>query len=128
MKRTIFVGITTALALIVLTAGLAYANSRWDNHPGTGSAPASQVRRGPMQPSGSATDRASCGHYAVRERTATRDNDCPGRADDHPYGDRQRERTTGSTPTTSPRPASQPRHDRNEHHGELRGGHERYDR
>jgi hypothetical protein len=128
MKRSIFVGIVTALALIVLTAGLAYANSRWDNHPGPGPALTSQAGGGSVQPTGSATDRAWCDQDAVHQRTATRDNDCPARADDHPYGDRHRAQATGSTPTTSPRPASHPRHDRDDHHGELGGGHERYDR
>ena len=97
MKRSIFLGIATALALVVLLAGFAYAATGWDSHPGSGPAVTSQAASGSGQPT------SSCDHAAVHQRTATRDNDCPGWTDAHPYGGRQ-----GRGPLARPRP---PAHD-----------------
>jgi hypothetical protein len=118
MKRSIFLGITTALALVVLLAGLAYAATGWDSHPGSGPAATSQAGTGSLQPTRSGTGRGVCDPTAVHQRTTSRDNDCPGWTDDHPNAGRQGPRATGSTPTTSARPTSQPRHDPDDHHGD----------
>ena len=124
MKRSIFLGIATALALVVLLAGFAYAATGWDSHPGSGLALTSPAAGGSVQPTRSGTGRGSCDHDAVHQRTARRDNDCPGWTDDHPNAGRQGTRATGSTPTTSARPTSQPRHDPDDHHG-SRADHDR---
>jgi hypothetical protein len=121
MKRSIFLGITTALTLVVLLAGFAYAATGWDSHPGSGPAATSQAASGSGQPTRSGTGRGSYDHDAVHQRTATRDNDCPGWTNDHPNAGRQGPRASGSTPTTSARPASQPRHDPGDHHGDPAG-------
>jgi hypothetical protein len=118
MKRSIFLGIATALTLIVFLAGFAYAATGWDSHPWSGPALTSQAASGSGQPTRSGTGRGACDHYTVHQRTTTRDSDCPGWTDDHPNAGRQEARATGSTPTTSARPTSQPHHDPGNHHGD----------
>lgn len=120
-------GLTTALALVVLLAGFASAATGWDSHPGSGPALTSQAASGSVQPTRSGTGRDSDDHAAVHQRTATRDNDCPGLTDDHPYAGHHGARATGSTPTTSARPTSQPHHDPCDHHGDP-AGHDGCDR
>ena len=121
MKRSIFLGIATALALVVLSAGFAYATTGWDSHPGSGPALTSPAAGGSVQPTRSGTGRGFCDHDAVHQRTAARAYDCPGWTENHPNAGRQGPRAPGSTPTTSARPTSQLRHDPGNHHGDPAG-------
>jgi hypothetical protein len=101
-KRWIFVTAATALALVVLTAGLAYASSRWDDHHRSAPAVTTQVTTRSMQQAQQPT--GSCGGTAVHERTriqqATHAGDCAGWADDHTRGAIQRTQAGG--PATHP--------------------------
>ena len=81
-KRSIFLALGTALALVVLTAGLALASGRWDGHHSSGPAVSHQVSTSiqPMtqQPSGSVrstgprTARDWCDQIGTSARTATK--------------------------------------------------------
>ena len=84
-KRWIFVAVASALVLAVLTAGLAFASSRWDGEHRSQQAVTNQVAtRSTQQAAG------SCDGTAVRERTrtqqATQDRHRAGWADDHTTG------------------------------------------
>jgi hypothetical protein len=48
-KRSIFLVVATALTLVLLTAGLAFANGRWDSYQRSGQAVTGQVANGPVQ-------------------------------------------------------------------------------
>jgi hypothetical protein len=98
-KRWIFVTVATALALVVLTAGLAYASSRWDGQHGSEPGVTHQVTTRSMQQAQQPT--SSCDGTAVRERThtqqASHDSDCAGLADDHATGTVGRAQAAAST-------------------------------
>ncbi len=124
-KRSIFLALGTALALVVLTAGLAFASGRWDGHHGSGYAtgrqvstsiqPKAQQSSGAVQSTGSRTGRDWCDQSGARARMAARTAigypTCVARTSDHrSSGVHSVQATTRATATTSVRSSCQPRY------------------
>jgi hypothetical protein len=98
-KRWVVVAVASALALVVLSAGLAFASSRWDGQHRSQAAVTSQVTTRSMQQAQQPT--GSCDGIAVQERTrtqqATHDSNCAGLADNHATGGVGRAQPAAST-------------------------------
>jgi hypothetical protein len=119
-KRSILLALGTALALVVLTAGLAFANNRWDGHHSAQYATGQQAtnawtQAGAQQPSSpvrSANSRTGhdwCDQTTGRGATTTHSPRGDSRCADptsHRFGSLQGAQPTPATSATGTRPSS----------------------